>query len=195
MMSVVVTIWGMHSKTQTSPSAGWSMTNPHGSEPLTRCTVCCCTNSRCRWSRQSEVSALLFLLHIRRGSVSMARCHGFPWVTLLFLKRQGHGELSFSGRQHSVAHARLHICTRKHISFLGKHRPLSLSLLVHCHLCPSKALIKMLDWNDWLKMEKKKALSGPAATGAAQRWRVQRRLQSLVCRRGRLFKIKKCCSV
>lgn len=39
----------------------------------------------CRWSRQSEVSALISHLHISRWSlVSMARCHGFPWVMQLY---------------------------------------------------------------------------------------------------------------
>lgn len=135
----------------------------------------------------------------------MARCYGFPWVTQLFLKRQGHRELSFSGRQqtNTLAHAHLHVQT--HFQFL-----LGSASLTHRHqawktqsgsayLCPCtatsppprhwlkwKGLIEMIDWNG-------KALSGPAATATIQRWRVQccwQQPQSLVCRGERLFKRK-----
>lgn len=87
----------------------------------------------------------------------------------LFLKRQGHRELSFSGRQHTVArtlaHAHLHVhkdqtpisnsgfnfkpalsntrTDEREAPRLIKHRPLFLSLLAHSHLYPSKALIQM----------------------------------------------------
>lgn len=130
-----------------------------------KCLISVLLNKQpCRWSRQSKVSALLFLLHIRRGAVSMVRCHGFPWVTALFLTRQGHWELSFRGRRQHTHNARTSAHTQRHNSHyqfplclplfntetdaheatpLIKNKPLCLSLLMHRHLCPSKALIKM----------------------------------------------------
>lgn len=129
------------------------------------CLLCVAEQSG-RWSRQSKVSALLFLLHIRRGAVSMARCYGFPWVTQLFLKRPGHWELSFSGRQQPDTHSHTHICMCIHVSnsssvlpntptgWAWKAQSGSAHLCpVRCHLCSSKPLIKMqrFDCNDWFK--------------------------------------------
>lgn len=108
---------------QTRPSQGFNMININGSESPTQCTtttieIYSSMSKEClisvllnkqsgRWSRQSEAFAPL--LRITGGSVSMARCHGFPRVTRLFLTWQGHRELEFGrrrGRARAVAPVR-----------------------------------------------------------------------------------------
>lgn len=59
---------------------------------------------------------LLFLLHITGGSVSMARCHGLPRVSRLFLMWQGHQELEFGRRQQMRTSGLPHLCEHRHIS-------------------------------------------------------------------------------
>lgn len=96
----------------------------------------------------------------------------------LFLNRQGHQQLSFSGRQHicacTITHAHLDVYTKTKLTFpipplhslfwqwdrqarscpLIKHTSPCLFLLVHCRCCPSKALIKTAWLKQLIKMEK-----------------------------------------
>lgn len=58
----------------------------------------------------------LFLLHITGGSVAMARCHGLPQASRLFLMWQGHRELEFGRRQQTRTIALPHLCAHRHIS-------------------------------------------------------------------------------
>lgn len=58
----------------------------------------------------------LFLLHITGGSVSMARYHGLPQVSRLFLMWQGHRELEFGRRQQMRTSALPHLREYRHIS-------------------------------------------------------------------------------
>lgn len=101
-----------------------------------------------RWSRQSEVFAVF--LRITGGSVSMARCHGFPRVTRLFLKRQGHRELEFGCRRPMGTSCRTCACadtfpTSTFPGRTGSSQHTSGSAYL-CHHGP-----KGIDRNDWLK--------------------------------------------
>lgn len=132
---------------QTCPIQGFSVININGSDPSTQCTITTIEiyssmSKECpisvllnkqsgRWSRQSEASAPLFLLHITGGSISMARCHGLPRVSRLFLMWQGHRELENDCAATPV-HAQTHF---QHLP-PGRER--------------QKASIEKTDWmNEW----------------------------------------------
>lgn len=145
---------------QTRPSQGFNMINVNGSESPTQCTtttieIYSSMSKEClisvllnkqsgRWSRQS--GAFAPLLRITGGSVSMARCHGFPRVTRLFLTCQGHRELEFGRRQPTGTGARCRTCACAYTlpTSAVPGRAGSSQLLISAPTGP-KALIGMID--------------------------------------------------
>lgn len=133
------------------PSQRFSVIGVNGSDPPTQCTTTtieiyssmshlCIAEQTVRQVAQTKRGTRpLFLLHITRGSVSMARCHGLPWVSQLFLMWQGHRELEFGCRQQMRTSSLSHQCLHTHVSSIShQHEKKALGLIRMKKLCQAQ---------------------------------------------------------